>query len=444
MFAQLTKKVAKKINAEGELLPLLSMNNSKRFRPLCLVRRKRKGTLFFGPRFRPTNLSLLDVLDSDLPAPELKREDKFSLQDIVDGRFRAEVDLPDSLLSVKVSGEIKRVQKYSLEVQIVLISSEDLKRMQDERKLKKNEPEELKELRSLGENLYVVTEVVETLEEARLSSESKAEGSCFLKLLSIHMKALCNHEEVVNIGKGCILAFRLGHLIFRDNWKILHTPTKEKTFPSEVLEKGDPFVKDMAIAKDARGFEDLQREVNEEKQHLKYLDRQLKETILQAVQDLLGHREEMQKVEDVLEDAMDGKGTQRLEGPGNIFLTTLEENSGQVMPELTGTVLYLLGALLVLSDTQQQLLKLILEKGLLPQQLKLVKSILEQTFPMSQGGHFFLTLGPEDEEQSFTLALLEQYGLELPGPNSSFLWKPDALASLSALYGALSLLDRRN
>uniref|UniRef100_A0A6I8MZN4 Gasdermin A n=1 Tax=Ornithorhynchus anatinus TaxID=9258 RepID=A0A6I8MZN4_ORNAN len=428
IFAQLTKNVAKKINSEGELLPLLSMNNSKRFRPLCLVRKKRKGTLFFGARFRPTNLSLLDVLDSDLPAPELKREDKFGFQDRVDGRLKGKVDLRDSLLSVQVSGEIKRVQNYSLEVQIVLISPEDLDKMQKERKLKKNEPEELKELRRLGENLFVVTKVVETLEEANLSSERQAEGGCLLKLLSIHMKALHNHQEVVNIGKGCTLAFGLGHLIFRDKWSL----------------EEDPFVKDLAMAKDAKGFEGLRQEVRQEKQYLIYLDRQLKETILQAVQDLLGQREEMQKVEDALEDAMDGKATQKLEGPGNILLTILKEDSDHVVPELTGTVLYLLGALLVLSDTQQHLLKLALEKKLLPQQLKLVESILEQTFPMSQEGHFFLTPGPEDEERSFTTALLEQYGLELSGPNSQFLWKPDALASLSALYGALSLLDRRN
>lgn len=63
MFENVTQALARQLNPRGDLMPLDSLIDFKRFHPFCLVLRKRKSTLFWGARYVRTDYTLLDVLE---------------------------------------------------------------------------------------------------------------------------------------------------------------------------------------------------------------------------------------------------------------------------------------------------------------------------------------------------------------------------------------------
>ncbi|XP_036597620.1 gasdermin-C-like [Trichosurus vulpecula] len=97
-----------------------------------------------------------------------------------------------------------------------------------------------------------------------------------------------------------------------------------------------------------------------------------------------------------------------------------------------------------LNDTQHNLLAQSLEKKIVPQQLELVKSILEANF--NQFHKCFFLLQPEflsllhGEDLDITLGLVEECGLKLQRAGQLLIWDPDEKNLLCALYGALSCL----
>lgn len=63
MFENVTRALTRQLNPRGDLTPLDSLIDFKRFHPFCLVLRKRKSTLFWGARYLRTDYTLLDVLE---------------------------------------------------------------------------------------------------------------------------------------------------------------------------------------------------------------------------------------------------------------------------------------------------------------------------------------------------------------------------------------------
>jgi hypothetical protein len=63
MFENVTRALTRQLNPRGDLTPLDSLIDFKRFHPFCLVLRKRKSTLFWGARYIRTDYTLLDVLE---------------------------------------------------------------------------------------------------------------------------------------------------------------------------------------------------------------------------------------------------------------------------------------------------------------------------------------------------------------------------------------------
>lgn len=127
------------------------------------------------------------------------------------------------------------------------------------------------------------------------------------------------------------------------------------------------------------------------------------------------------------------------------FLSEMQENSRNVWLESRHTI-YLLEALLVLSDIQHELLAWSMEKRILPQQQELVKSILEPNFLHPCNNPF--TLDPkllaslEEEGLAVTFGLLQECGLSVAPDNPKGTWDLEAKEPLSALYGSLLMLQQ--
>ncbi|XP_048647971.1 gasdermin-A isoform X2 [Marmota marmota marmota] len=427
MFENVTRALARQLNPRGDLTPLDSLIDFKRFHPFCLVLRKRKSTLFWGARYVRTDYTLLDVLEPGNSPSDPTDSGNFGFKNMLDARVEGEVDVPKT---VKVRGTAGLSRNSTLEVQTLSVAPKALESLHEERKLAADHPF-LKEMRDRGENLYVVMEVVETVQEVTLERAGKAEGCFSLPFFApLGLQGSVNHKEAVTIPKGCVLAFRVRQLMVngKDEWDIPHICNDSmQTFPPEVIQASD-------VGEVHEDFGTLKEEVQRETQEVEKLSRVGQSSLLSSLSKLLGKKKELQDLELALEGALDKGHKVTLEAlPKDIVLSK----------EAMDAVLYFLGALTVLSEAQQKLLVKSMEKKILPVQLKLVESMMEQNFLQDKEGIF--PLQPEllsslgEEELTLTEALVGLSGLEVQRSGPQYTWDPDALPHLCALYAGLSL-----
>ncbi|XP_005394395.1 PREDICTED: gasdermin-A isoform X3 [Chinchilla lanigera] len=429
MFENVTRALARQLNPRGDLTALDSLIDFQRFHPFCLVLRKRKSTLFWGARYVRTDYTLLDVLEPGSSPADPTDAGSFSFKNMLDARVEGEVDVPRT---VKVKGTAGLSQNSTLEVQTLSVAPKALESLHKERKLAEDHPF-LKEMRERGENLYVVMEVVETVQEVTLERAGKAEGCFSLPFFApLGLQGSVNHKEAVTLPKGCVLAFRVRQLMVngRDEWDIPHLCNDGmQTFPPGVIQASD-------VGEVHEDFKTLKEEVQRETQEVDKLSRVGQGSLLSSLRNLLGKKKELQDLELALEGALDKGHEVTLEAlPKDVPLSK----------ESMGAILYFLGALTVLSEAQQKLLVKSMEKKILPVQLKLVESTLEQNFLQEKEGVF--PLRPEllsslgDEELTLTEALVGLSGLEVQRGGPQYTWDPDTLPRLCALYAGLSLLQ---
>ncbi|XP_054171769.1 gasdermin-A isoform X3 [Homo sapiens] len=294
-----------------------------------------------------------------------------------------------------------------------------------------------------GENLYVVMEVVETVQEVTLERAGKAEACFSLPFFApLGLQGSINHKEAVTIPKGCVLAFRVRQLMVKgkDEWDIPHIcndnmqtfPPGEKSGEEKVI-----LIQASDVGDVHEGFRTLKEEVQRETQQVEKLSRVGQSSLLSSLSKLLGKKKELQDLELALEGALDKGHEVNLEAlPKDVLLSK----------EAVGAILYFVGALTELSEAQQKLLVKSMEKKILPVQLKLVESTMEQNFLLDKEGVF--PLQPEllsslgDEELTLTEALVGLSGLEVQRSGPQYMWDPDTLPRLCALYAGLSLLQQ--
>nr|XP_044601612.1 gasdermin-A isoform X1 [Equus asinus]XP_044601613.1 gasdermin-A isoform X1 [Equus asinus] len=454
MFENVTRALARQLNPRGDLTPLDSLIDFKRFHPFCLVLRKRKSTLFWGARYIRTDYTLLDVLEPGSSPSDPTDSGNFGFKNMLDARVEGEVDVPKT---VKVTGTAGLSRSSTLEVQTLSVSPKALETLHQERKLSAEHPF-LKEMRNRGENLYVVMEVVETVQEVTLERAGKAEGCFSLPFFApLGLQGSINHKEAVTIPKGCILAFRVRQLMVKgkDEWDIPHICNDSmQTFPPGEKPEEEKFISPRAGADEPQScqlnpviqasdvgdihkdFRTLKEEVQRETQEVEKLSQVGRSSLLTFLSKLLGKKKELQDLELTLEGALDKGHEVTLEAlPKDVLLSK----------EATGAILYFLGALTELNEAQQKLLVKSMEKKILPVQLKLVESTMEQNFLQDKEGVFPLqpnllsSLG--EEELTLTEALVGLSGLEVQRSGPQYMWDPDTLPRLCALYAGLSILQ---
>ncbi|KAM7067477.1 gasdermin-A isoform 2-T2 [Molossus nigricans] len=429
MFENVTRSLTRQLNPRGDLTPLDSLIDFKRFHPFCLVLRKRKSTLFWGARYVRTDYTLLDVLEPGSSPSDPTDSGNFAFKNMLDARVEGQVDVPKT---VKVTGTAGLSRSSTLEVQTLSVAPKALETLQKERKLGAECPF-LKEMRDRGENLYVVMEVVETVQEVTLERAGKAEGVFSLPFFApLGLQGSINHKEAVTIPKGCILAFRVRQLMVKgkNEWEIPHICNEDmQTFPRGVIQAAD-------VGEAHEDFRTLKEEIHREIQEVEKLNHVGQRSLLTSLSKLLGKKKELQDLELTLEGALDKGHEVTLEAlPKDVLISK----------EVMGAILYFLGALTELSEAQQKLLIKSMEKKILPVQLKLVESIMEQSFLQDKEDVFPLqpdllsSLG--EEELTFTEALVGLSGLEVQRSGPQYTWDPDTLPHLCALYAGLSFLQ---
>ncbi|KAK1330950.1 hypothetical protein QTO34_008892 [Cnephaeus nilssonii] len=438
MFENVTRALTRQLNPRGDLTPLDSLIDFKRFHPFCLVLRKRKSTLFWGARYLRTDYTLLDVLEPGCSPSNPTDSGNFAFKNMLDARVEGQVDVPRT---VKVTGTAGLSRSSTLEVQTLSVAPKALETLHQERKLSAEHPF-LKEMRGRGENLYVVMEVVETVQEVTLERAGKAEGVFSLPFFApLGLQGSINHKEAVTIPKGCILAFRVRQLLVKgeNEWEIPHiyNDNMQTFLPAEKPEEEKLIlIQASDVGEMHEDFKTLKEEIQRETQEVEKLSHVGQSSLLTALSKLLGKKRELQDLELTLEGALDKGHEVTLEAlPKDVFISK----------EVMGAILYFLGALTELSEAQQKLLVKSMEKKILPVQLKLVESTLEQNFLHDKEGVFPLqsnllaSLG--EEELILTEALVGLSGLEVQRSGPQYTWDPDTLPHLCALYAGLSFLQ---
>ncbi|XP_035305560.1 gasdermin-C2-like [Cricetulus griseus] len=318
-----------------------------------------------------------------------------------------------------VSAGIGDSRVCAIEVQCTSIPASKLEILQN-RKLVAKDSSFMRHCLVGNKDLYVVTEAYEVTKDTMVKDRSSVnlKGKWFLRLIAkikAYGRKQTNKVRSVPIPKGTVVAYKKEKLVIEND-----TCGRIKQ-PSQ------------------NDFQHLQNEISEKTWKLARLSKDVQEVVFSSLLPMLRDREILYDLMIMLEMGELG----HMDGPGGVILDELRKDPWTGLKDL---VLYLLHALLVLSDTQLNLLAQSVEKRFLLKQKELVKSILQQNFKYPWNIPF--TLQPEllaplqGEGLAITYELLKECGLKMELNNPRSTWDLEAKMPTAALYGSLSCLQQ--
>ncbi|XP_056672756.1 gasdermin-A-like isoform X2 [Monodelphis domestica] len=219
VFQDTTQALVRQLDPSGELIPVTSIIDVSCFRPFCLVKRTR--TSFWGVRYVKTDFSLRDILEDGPELPEPSKDPVIKIGENTENTMATGVTAADFQIPVMITFSAGGSDYNYLEIQKLSIVQE-LESLR-KRKLKVPEPNFLKKLREHNENLYMVTEAVETLKDAKLEKRRKADAGIYVPLLTaLGFKGSFSFDSTIHVSEGSILAFRVKRLhFFHRDWATL-------------------------------------------------------------------------------------------------------------------------------------------------------------------------------------------------------------------------------
>lgn len=470
-FEGVVKSVVRELDRSGELIPMNSLRNSTSFQPYCLLGRKSSSSWFWRPRYVCVNLSIRDILEPNIPEPAVECVGHFHFQDAVDGKLQGSVELVTPGQGTFAGGAaVSGSSSASMNVSTLRVSPNTWVAMLQERRLQQPEHKVLQQLRTHGDDVFVVTEVLQTQKEVEVTRTHRREGSGQFALPG----AMClqgkgqghlSQKKTVTIPSGSILAFRVAQLVITGSDLDIHfipnkkqktfvtsqaddQPQESSTFSSMVKSISDRLkmlsdgpTKDWFVP--TEDFQGLQMEVRSCAKGLENFSKMLCGQLLGALGQVLRDQETLQALVESLEQGQCCGQVEPLPGPAGVILECLVLPCRTLVEELAGPIFYLLEALAALSETQHVLLAQVLEARALMEPFKLVESLLEQSVPWKESRAVSLPcglLGSSWGSEAPTWVLLEECGLELQVGAPQVCWKPEAQGCTCALYACLALL----
>lgn len=441
MFKKVTQSVVNQMDPTGDLVPVHSILDHEHFRPLCLVRRRRKAIFHTSPRYRQTWYTLDDVLlpgednrSTESLFPKGDGQDsrqitvKKSISDRVDGSLSLCVDSA----SVELKGVASLSKGWSIKLEKNHISIPKLEALKTERKMNVNHSF-IRQLQKTQQELYVVHETLEASEETSYEESIKAEGSFMTQLhAKFCAKGTRDNRQGITIPKGCTLAFRAIQLTITDgSWELQYFPESSSMFVSDGSSQGK--------------LHRLQLQVKDTCEIFSKLSSDLFVVFLKAFEAVMRDRNLFEELIHKMEAVLDETGSCELktESPDlKDLLSSLQDSSRHLLLKLAEAITYTLDALDELTEDQLLLLLESLEEKIVSQQLKLVESILEHDIE-DREEHFSVDASllsfSQEREQKLTIAMVEMSGVKLQTDGSAVCTK--AFSAIAALYVSLYVLD---
>ncbi|XP_014740854.1 PREDICTED: gasdermin-A3-like [Sturnus vulgaris] len=229
MFKKLTKFIAKEMDPYKELVPVESIAYNEHFRPLCLLKKKRKSKTIFhpAPYYQQTGFKLHDVL---LPGEDGKSTESLLQDSSHITLTKTSTDQADGGLSisfdpasVEMHGGASLSKAIAIKPQKKSVSLQSLEALKKERQINMDHSF-IRQLQRTDIDLYVVTEILETSEETVYKESTKfPPNTCtqvFSLLVFLHQGTREKNQDIV-IPKGCTLAFRTIPLLIGDGkWDV--------------------------------------------------------------------------------------------------------------------------------------------------------------------------------------------------------------------------------
>nr|KAF6404847.1 gasdermin D [Rousettus aegyptiacus] len=446
-FEGVVRSVVRELDRSRELIPVDSLLTSSSYQPYCLVGRKCSISSFWRPRYTCVNLSMKDILEPNAPEPAVERVGPFHFHDTMDGKLQGSVELAAAGQGTLAGGAVvSGSSSASMNVCMLRVAPNTWEALHQERRLRQPEHKVLQQLRKREADVFVVTEVLQTQAEMEVTRTHKQEGSGQFALsgpicLQGKGQGHLSRKKTVTIPSGSTLAFRAAQLVIGPDWDILFFPDKkQRTFaPSQADGPAEHWLVP------TEDFQGLQMEVRAWARALEDASATLCGQLLGALGQVLWDEPALQALEESLEQGLCSGRAEPLHGPAGAVLECLVLRCGTLVEELAGPVFYLLGALAALSETQHVLLAKALETGALPEWVKLVETLLEQSTPWQE--REAISLPSELLESSWgseapAWVLLEECGLKLQVGAPQVCWEPEAQGPTCALYACLALLLR--
>ncbi|XP_076411794.1 gasdermin-C-like [Peromyscus maniculatus bairdii] len=492
-FAWVCKDVVKKLQGR-DLNPVKCLSDAMKFRQFEILQ-KNPQSLFWKSEDTPVGYSILQILEPNCPVPAPEVSSPIPLKHNLSWKLKANAGV-NAIVEGSASTGFGQSCVYDIEVRCTSIPDSKLESLQN-RKLLDREPSFVEDCRMGIKDLYVVTEAFEVTKDAVLEGSSSVELSGKVGIPQVvkgEAKGEWQRErtESVAIPKGSVVAYKKKQLVIENNTCaiLLSAKAKKKTFlgmlhmrprlksaladlewscksseeifeismslldriylgmhyhrkfPMRVEFQGEKQGWMEALEKSEADFNCLQDEVSRKTGELSMLSKDVQDVMFSSLLPMLSDRKILYDLMNMLE--LDQLG--HMDGPGGMILDVLRQDSRPPWIDLKNLILYLLQALMVLSDTQLSLLAQSMEKRLLFQQRELVKSILQPNFKYPWNIPFTLQpqlLAPlQGEGLAITYELLKECGLKMELNNSRSTWDLEAKMPLSALYGSLSLLQQ--
>ncbi|XP_003278296.2 gasdermin-B isoform X1 [Nomascus leucogenys] len=372
VFEEITRIVVKEMDAGGDMIAVRSLVDADRFRCFHLVGEKRT---FFGCRHYTTGLTLMDILDTDgdkrldeLDSGLQGQKAEFQILDNVDSKGELIVRLPKE---ITISGSFQGFHRQKIKISENRISQQYLATLEN-RKLKRELPFSFRSI-NMRENLYLVTETLETVKEETLKSDRQYKF--WSQISQGHLSYKHKGQREVTIPPNRVLSYRVKQLVFPNKEMMnIHFRGKTKSFPEEKDGASSCLGKSLS-SEDSRNTKE---KLEDMESVLQDLTEEKRKDVLNSLTKCLGKEEIRQDLEQRVSEVLIS-GELHMEDPDKPLLSSLFNAAGVLVEARAKAILDFLDALLELSE-EQQLVAEALEKGTLPLLKDQVKPIVEQNW----------------------------------------------------------------
>ncbi|XP_072343498.1 gasdermin-A2-like [Scyliorhinus torazame] len=410
MFKKAVQHLIEQIDSGGGLIPATSAYDAEKFKPLHLVHRRTNGPFWRKPTYRPTEFELKHVLvDEDTLVPVRQKEMSFTFLETVDGLIKGKAKVKLDPVTGKV--ECSKANCDTIQLQGTKQLSVSISELIES--LKKRKIGRSWELikNSYTGDLCIVTETLMSVEPITLKKVNKGASAFSISLPYSKAGTECSllTERTLDIPKGAVLAYKVWDLTISEDGTLCISKPKKKKSSKPLL------CFDNINGED--GFE-ICRE-------FKCLENVLKRQLLEHTCQIIEDSELHSVLGDLLCDAcagiklelsdlnkLDTKGKECAEKLLSIWSEDQLQNA--VENRLLKAVCFLIAALEDLPAATLQLLVQSLKVKILPQQLNMVTSIVND-LECSQVGQFLEVDTRVLTEAAFgiTAEMLNEIGIQV-------------------------------
>nr|XP_048306747.1 gasdermin-B isoform X3 [Myodes glareolus] len=348
VFESVTRSLVQELDSGGDMIPVKSMVDAGAFKCCYLVRGRKR---FWGWAYYKTDLTLEDILDekdeglfgsllAGFRGQYVAGEKaKFQVQDKTDSKLSAKLSSAElsaklsAILPAKFPEEILAIERLrSCDWKTTIIHRKITQRcldFLDNKKLKQKLPTSFKTI-NLKENIYLVTETLETEEEETLQMHYKIWNS-FLKV--IYEK---KSQRNITVPANMVLAYRKKQLIFENG----------SIFIDFWNEKRRSFQGETALGREETTGT-LKEHVENTGRSLRELDEKQKDVLCSATSCAIKEGG-LENLEQKVSDILFSDASRQTEGPEGL-ICILHDKVGRLVKARAEAVLILLDALIALS-----------------------------------------------------------------------------------------------